>query len=81
MVRATGFNRISFDRFDTDICIGRTLEDALEFAMALVPVGEIIRLAGDIGEERKGQLTATLRETFAGHSRAMESQCHLAPGS
>ena len=46
MLRAAGYERISFERFDTDICLGRSLEDAVEFAMALGPAGEIIRLAG-----------------------------------
>ena len=39
-----------FERFDTDICIGRDLDEAIEFAMALGPAGEIIRLAGDEGQ-------------------------------
>ncbi len=49
MLRVAGFERITFERFDCDICIGRDLDDAIEFAMALGPAGEIIRLAGDEG--------------------------------
>ena len=45
MLKSAGFSGITFERFDTDICIGRDLDDALEFAMALGPAGEIIRLA------------------------------------
>src|SRR5262249_33280439 len=47
MLRSAGFQRITFERFDTDICIGRNLADALEFATNLGPAGEIIRLAGE----------------------------------
>jgi ubiquinone/menaquinone biosynthesis C-methylase UbiE len=67
MLRIAGYDRISFERFDTDICIGRSLDDAIEFAMALGPAGEIIRLAGRAGEERKDDVVAALRETFAGY--------------
>lgn len=49
MLRAVGCDRISFERFDADICIGRDPEEAIEFAMALGPAGEIIRLAGEEG--------------------------------
>lgn len=40
MLKAAGFNRIAFERYDADICIGRSLDDAIEFAMALGPAGE-----------------------------------------
>ncbi|HTU59813.1 MAG TPA: methyltransferase domain-containing protein, partial [Polyangiales bacterium] len=45
MLTSAGFDRIQFERHDIDICIGRDLEEAIEFAMALGPAGEIIRLA------------------------------------
>lgn len=38
--------------------------------MALGPAGEIIRLAGKAGEERKDDVVATLRETFADYLQA-----------
>jgi hypothetical protein len=70
MLRIAGYDRVSFERFDTDICIGRSLDDAIEFAMALGPAGEIIRLAGKAGEKRKGEVVAALGETFADHLQA-----------
>jgi ubiquinone/menaquinone biosynthesis C-methylase UbiE len=69
MLRIAGYDRIAFERYDADICIGRTLEDAVEFAMALGPAGEIIRLAGDEGSKRKPQVVAALRETLGAHQR------------
>jgi hypothetical protein len=69
MLRIAGYDRIAFERYDADICIGRTLEDAVEFAMALGPAGEIIRLAGDEGQKRKPQVVAALRETLGAHQR------------
>jgi ubiquinone/menaquinone biosynthesis C-methylase UbiE len=69
MLRIAGFERSAFQRYDTDICIGRTIDDAIEMAMALGPAGEIIRLAGEEGAKRKDQVIAALRETFADHLR------------
>jgi len=69
MLRGAGFERIAFERFDADICIGKGLDDAIEFAMALGPAGEIIRLAGDAGEQRKPEIIAALRETLSRHDR------------
>jgi ubiquinone/menaquinone biosynthesis C-methylase UbiE len=69
MMKAAGFERISFERFDADICIGRNLADAIEFAMALGPAGEIIRLAGAEGERLKPTVVEALRETLARYER------------
>jgi ubiquinone/menaquinone biosynthesis C-methylase UbiE len=65
MLRGAGFDRISFERFDCNICIGRDMNDAIEFAMALGPAGEIIRLAGEEGVKRKPQVIAALNEALA----------------
>lgn len=64
MLRGAGFEQITFERFDCDICIGRNLAESIEFAMALGPAGEIIRLAGEEGEKRKPQVVAALTEVL-----------------
>lgn len=69
MLRGAGFERITFERYDCDICIGRDLDDAIAFAMALGPAGEIIRLAGEEGEKRKPQVVAALKQTLAPFER------------
>jgi len=70
MLRSAGFDRIGFERFDADICIGRDLGEAVEFAMALGPAGEIIRLAGEEGQRLKPEVVAALRETLAPYARS-----------
>ena len=70
MLRSAGYDRIDFERFDADICIGKDVSEAIEFAMALGPAGEIIRLAGAEGEKRKPEVAKALRETLARYSRA-----------
>lgn len=54
MLRGAGFDRISLERFDAEICIGRTLDDAIEFAMALGP------------RARSSDLPATLEKSAVG---------------
>ena len=70
MLMAAGYRNITFERFDTDICIGRDLDDAIEFAMALGPAGEIIRLAGEQGEQLRPKVMTALRATLARYARA-----------
>ncbi|HEY7377323.1 MAG TPA: hypothetical protein VH542_01425, partial [Steroidobacteraceae bacterium] len=70
MLKGAGYDRITFERYDTDICIGRDLSEAVELAMALGPAGEIIRLAQEEGEKRKPQVVAALRETLSRYARA-----------
>jgi ubiquinone/menaquinone biosynthesis C-methylase UbiE len=69
MLRIAGFERATFQRYDTDICIGRTIDDAVAFAMTIGPAGEIIRLAGEEGAKRKEQVKTALHETFAEYLR------------
>ena len=69
MLRGAGFENIGFERHDCDICIGRDLDDAVDFAMALGPAGEIIRLAGEDGARRAPQLMVALREVLARYAR------------
>ncbi len=69
MLRSAGYTQISFERCDLDICIGRDLDEAVEFAMALGPAGEIIRLAGEDGEKRRPAVNAALRETLSQFKR------------
>jgi len=69
MLKSAGLSGIAFERFDTDICIGRDLDDAIEFATALGPAGEIIRLAGAEGERLRPVVVAALRQTLARYVR------------
>jgi ubiquinone/menaquinone biosynthesis C-methylase UbiE len=64
LLQVSGFVNVGLERFDTEICIGRDLDDAVEFAMTLGPAGEIIRLAGDAGRARELEVRRTLRDTL-----------------
>ena len=64
MLLSTGYERIAFERFDTDMCIGRDIEEAIEFALAIGPAGEIIRLAEEEGERLTPEVIKSLRKAF-----------------
>ncbi|HVW28958.1 MAG TPA: class I SAM-dependent methyltransferase [Polyangiaceae bacterium] len=66
---SAGYRDVVFERYDVDICIGRDLDEAVEFATALGPAGEIMRLAGEEGERRKPQVMSALRETLSTFQR------------
>jgi len=60
-----GFQEISLLRNEAPVRIGRDIDEAIEFAMALGPAGEVMRLAGEEGERRKPEVMAALREALA----------------
>ena len=70
VLRGAGFDRIGFERFDTDVCLGQSVEAAIEMAMTMGPAGETIRLAGEEGVKRKPQVTDALRALITPHLRA-----------
>jgi SAM-dependent methyltransferase len=62
---AGGYREIAFERHDVDICVGRDLDEAIDFAMTLGPAGEIIRLAGDFGREKTPAIVAAMKDALA----------------
>jgi SAM-dependent methyltransferase len=69
MLQATGFERIQFERFDSDICIGRDIEEAIQFALEIGPAGEMIRLAGEEGERLRGEVKIALKDVIGKFAR------------
>lgn len=65
LLRFAGFQGISFERFDADICIGHGMDEAVEFAMSLGPAGEIIRLAGEEGERLKPKVVREVQDVLS----------------
>jgi ubiquinone/menaquinone biosynthesis C-methylase UbiE len=69
LLRAAEFTNIRFTRTDCDICVGQSTDEAVEFAMALGPAGEIIRLVGGEGERLRAQVAGALRRLFEQYRR------------
>jgi SAM-dependent methyltransferase len=64
-LRIAGFERISLQRSDLPLKIGRDLDHAIEFNMALGPAGEVLRLWEDRIEEIRPKIATDLREALA----------------
>ena len=60
-----GFEEISLRRCDLPMKIGRDLDHAVEFNMAIGPAGEVLRLWGDRVEEIRPKIARDLREALA----------------
>jgi ubiquinone/menaquinone biosynthesis C-methylase UbiE len=69
MLQAVGYENVQFERFDSDICIGRNLEEAIQFALEIGPAGEIIRLAEEEGERLKGDVVIALKDVIGKFAR------------
>lgn len=62
---AAGFTDTEFKRIDAKVMVGRTIEEAIAFQLAIGPAGETFREAGAIGEERRADVEAALAEMFS----------------
>jgi hypothetical protein len=49
--------------------IGRDVDQAVEFQLALGPAGEIVREAGALAEARHGEIVGALREELGRYAR------------
>jgi SAM-dependent methyltransferase len=64
-LRIAGFEEIALQRCDLPLKIGRDLDHAVEFNMALGPAGEVLRLWEDRIDEIRPKIAADLREGLA----------------
>ena len=62
---AAGFIDIAFERLDATLRMGRTIDEAIDFALALGPAGEVMRLAGDAGVARRAEIERALHHALA----------------
>lgn len=66
-LKAAGFVDVHFTRTDGPVMVGRDVEQAMAFQLALGPAGEIVREAGAEAERRKSEIEAALRAELARH--------------
>ena len=64
-LKSAGFDEITLLRVDLPLKIGTTLDEAVDFNLALGPAAEAVRLAGDEGAAMRPELAALLREALA----------------
>jgi ubiquinone/menaquinone biosynthesis C-methylase UbiE len=70
MLEAAGFPEVDlFKRIDADVCIGEDIEEAIDYQILVGPSGEIIREAGELGQEKLPDIRRDLRELMTPYLR------------
>jgi hypothetical protein len=67
MIKAAGFEDARFERTDGPVMVGATVEQAMDFQLALGPAGEIFREAGAEAERRRQEIEDALRTELSHH--------------
>ena len=62
-----GYTDIKFERVDAPLMVGNTLDDAVNFQIALGPAGEVYREAGELAEEKHDEIEAALKAELQKH--------------
>lgn len=62
-----GYDDIQFERIDAPLMVGNTLDDAVNFQLALGPAGEVYREAGAEAEAKHDEIVAALRAELGKH--------------
>lgn len=70
MLAAAGFASVQpFERVDIDICVGTTLDEAIDYQLLVGPSGEIVREAGEQGVRCMPEIRARLKARLLPHLR------------
>jgi SAM-dependent methyltransferase len=64
-LKIAGFEEIALRRCDLPMKVGKDLDQAVEFGMALGPAGEVLRLWGDRVDEIRPEIAAKIRAAIA----------------
>jgi ubiquinone/menaquinone biosynthesis C-methylase UbiE len=64
MMEIAGYTDITFKRVDAPVLVGRSVEDAINFQLAIGPAGEVFREAGKDAEAQRPQIEAALSKAI-----------------
>ena len=64
MMEIAGYDGIEFRRVDAPVFIGRDVQDAIAFQLAIGPAGEVFREAGPAAEQKRDQIEAALAQAI-----------------
>ena len=64
-----GYKDIQFEQVDAELFVGKDVDDAVAFQLALGPAGEVYREAGELAEQRHGEIAAALKAELAKYQR------------
>jgi len=68
-LKAAGFEDIAFERIDGPVMVGSTVEQAMQFQLAIGPAGEIFREAGVEAERRRDEIEGALSDVLARYAQ------------
>ena len=64
-----GYQDIAFERVDAQVFVGKDLDDAVAFQLAIGPAGEVYREAGKLAAERHDTIAQALKAALAPYQR------------
>ncbi len=65
-LRIAGYSDVKFERIDADVMVGRDVDEAVAFQLAIGPAGEVYREAGREAESQHDTLVAALKDELRG---------------
>jgi ubiquinone/menaquinone biosynthesis C-methylase UbiE len=69
ILEAAGFEEIELHQRDFEYFMGADMDEAVDSLLAIGPGAELIRLNGDHGESRRGEIAEALRDHYAAWQR------------
>lgn len=70
ILEAAGFDDVELDRRDFDYFMGADMDEAVDALLAIGPGAELIRLNGEHGESRRGEIAEALADRYRAWQRA-----------
>jgi ubiquinone/menaquinone biosynthesis C-methylase UbiE len=61
-LRIAGYPDATFERIDAEVLVGRTLDEAVAFQLAIGPAGEVYREAGEEAKRQHDEIVAALEK-------------------
>ncbi|KPP98491.1 MAG: Methylase involved in ubiquinone/menaquinone biosynthesis [Rhodobacteraceae bacterium HLUCCA12] len=68
-LEAAGYEAVTLERVDAPVVMGKSLDDAVAFQLAIGPAGEIYREAGALAEQRQDEIVAALKRALTPFKR------------
>ncbi len=59
-----GFRDVNFEQVDGPVTVGDSVQDAINFQLAIGPAGEVFREAGELAERQRPEIEEALREAL-----------------
>jgi ubiquinone/menaquinone biosynthesis C-methylase UbiE len=64
-----GYKDIQFEQVDAQVFVGKDVDDAADFQLAIGPAGEVYREAGALAESRRDEILSALKNELAKYLR------------